>query len=117
MVAVKTYLDVYQVPCDIEDNCRLHNIDEFGTFSGWMSKNRLTVDGDQMSYHYDIRGPDDQVFEYIPVFDPDKRPGGYASFHRLKVDPHAAGSGHTFGKKRVLCTSLDPFPQPLDVWE
>ena len=97
MVAVKTYLDVYQVPCDIEDNCRLHNIDEFGTFSGWMSKNRLTVDGDQMSYHYDIRGPDDQVFEYIPVFDPDQRPGGYASFHGLKVDPHAAGSGRTFG--------------------
>ena len=114
VIAVKADLDAYQVPCDIENNCRLHNNDAFRTFCGWISKNLLT-DGGQMSYHCNVTGLDNQEFEYFPVFDAEKKPSGlgseqYASFHGWKVGPHAA-------KSTVLCSSLVPFPQSHDVWE
>ena len=118
--AAKSDLDAYQIPRDIEHNCRQCNLNKaFYTLQEWISKNPLTEDGGQMSYYYDVTGPDDQEFKYIAKFDPDKRPGGfgseaYALFHGWEVGPHAVASGQT-SRNYFWRTSMDPFPNPLNV--
>ena len=66
-----------------------------------------------------MTGPDNQEYRFVARFDPSKRTGGfgseeYALFHGQEVGLHAASSGLT-GQKCVLRTSIDPFPDPLNV--
>jgi len=120
MGAAKSDLDAYQSTCDIEHNCRQCNLNgALYTLQEWISKNLLTEDGGQMSYYCDVTGSDDQEYEYIAKFNPDKRPGGfgsdeYALFHGWEVGLRAADSGLT-GQKCILRTSMDPFPNLLNV--
>ena len=72
-----------------------------------------------MSYYCEVTGPDGQEYEYFAKFNPDKRPGDfgseeYALFHGWEVGTHAADSGWT-GRKRLLRTSIDPFPDSFNV--
>ena len=120
MDAAKADLDAYHITRDIEHNCRQCNLDEaFYLFQDWISKNPWTEGRDHMSYYRDVTGPDNRKYEHITKFDPNKRPGvfgskEYALFHGWKVGTHAADSGWT-GRKCVLCTSMDPFLEPLNV--
>ena len=118
--AAKADLNAYQIPCDIEHNCRQSNLNKaFYTLQELISNNPLTKDGGQMSYYCDVTGPDDQEYKYIAKFNPNKRPSGfgsekYALFHGWEVGTHAADFVRT-GQKCVLRTSMDLSLDPLNL--